>query len=65
MEIALKYVPTPMEATSAHVNLVMHLVLITDHAMTSMNVQQTMEIALKYVPTPMKAIYVHVKLVIF
>ena len=33
MEIVLKLVPTPMEATSAHVSLVMHFTSIIDHAM--------------------------------
>ena len=33
MEIFLKLVPTPMEATSAHVSMVMHFTLIIDHAM--------------------------------
>lgn len=62
MEIALKYAPTPLEATNAIVALGTSLKWITGPAMKPMSVLTKMETVLKSVRIPMEHICARVAL---
>ena len=55
MEIVPKYATTLLEAFCALVAWGMYWILMEEHAMTLMSVQQTTETALKFAQTPLEA----------